>query len=96
MQDFLFNLHFNENAKRKQAETIDGQLRWSIVYPKANKGEKGVARPLKEKPTYGTLFNYIYVFTSFALKRSAIHHATVNFICRLYSKDFAGGSKAKF
>lgn len=70
---FCSNLHYNENAQRRQAQTIDGQLRWSIVYPKAYKGEKAVARPLKEKPSYGTLLNYIYIFASFALKRNAIH-----------------------
>ena len=70
---FCLNLHYNENAQRRQTQAIDGQLRWLIVYPKAYKGEKAVARPLKEKPSYGTLFNYIYIFASFALKRTAIH-----------------------
>ena len=47
------NLHYNENSNRKQARTADGNLRWAIVYPKAFKGEKAVAKPLKEKPSYG-------------------------------------------
>ena len=52
---FCSNLHYNENAARKQAQTLNGELKWSIQYPKANKGEKAVARPLKQKPTYGTV-----------------------------------------
>ena len=47
------NLHYNEKSTRKQATKSDGTLRWSISYPKAFKGEKTVAKPLKEKPTYG-------------------------------------------
>ena len=46
-------MHYNENSSRKQAKTSDGKLRWSVSYPKAFKGEKPVAKPLKEKPTYG-------------------------------------------
>lgn len=49
---FCSNMHFNENANRKQATTKNGRLKWSVVYPKAFKGEKAVAKPLKEKPTY--------------------------------------------
>jgi hypothetical protein len=30
-------------------------LKWSVVFPKANKGEKAIARPLKSKPTYGII-----------------------------------------
>ena len=36
-----------------QAKTAEGKLRWAIAYPKAFKREKAVAKPLKEKPTYG-------------------------------------------
>lgn len=50
---YCANLHYNENSNRKQATTADGNLRWAIAYPKAFKGEKAVAKPLKEKPTYG-------------------------------------------
>ncbi|XP_028412060.1 uncharacterized protein LOC114534789 [Dendronephthya gigantea] len=50
---YCSNLHFNENSNRKQATTSEGKLRWTIAYPKAFKGEKAVAKPLKEKPTYG-------------------------------------------
>ena len=45
-------MHYNENANRRQAVTKEGIERWSIVHPKAHKGEKAVAKPLKEKPTY--------------------------------------------
>ena len=40
----------------KQAKTAEGKLRSAIAYPKAFKGEKTVAKPLKEKPTYGKSF----------------------------------------
>ncbi|KXJ09293.1 hypothetical protein AC249_AIPGENE8778 [Exaiptasia diaphana] len=52
-QLFCSNLHYNENSSRPQAKTVDGKLKWAISYPKAFKGEKAVAKPLKEKPTYG-------------------------------------------
>ena len=42
-----------------QAKTAEGKLRWAIAYPKAFKGEKAVAKPLKEKPTYGK--SYIFL-----------------------------------
>ena len=50
---YCSNLHYNENSNRKQATTSEGKLRWVVAYPKAFKGEKAVAKPLKEKPTYG-------------------------------------------
>ncbi|XP_028417287.1 uncharacterized protein LOC114541682 [Dendronephthya gigantea] len=50
---FCANLHYNENSKRKQATKADSTAQWAIVYPKAFKGEKAVAKPLKEKPAYG-------------------------------------------
>jgi hypothetical protein len=50
---FCSNLHYNENSAREQARTRDGKLRWAIKYPKAFKGEKAVAKPVKEKPSYG-------------------------------------------
>ena len=43
-------IHFNENAKRLQAQRTNSENRWSIVYPKAHKGQKGVAKPIKELP----------------------------------------------
>jgi hypothetical protein len=45
-------MHYNENANRRQAVTNEGNERWFVVYPKAHKGEKAVAKPVKEKPTY--------------------------------------------
>ncbi len=60
---FVSNMHYNENANRSQAVTQEGIERWSIVYPKAQKGEKAVAKPLKEKPTYSRnnlIFFFIY------------------------------------
>jgi hypothetical protein len=48
-------LHYNENATQKQAKTKDGALRWAVTYPKAFQGEKAVAKPLKETPTYGKI-----------------------------------------
>ena len=46
-------MHYNENSARKQATTSEGKLRWAVSYPKALKGERAVAKPLKEKPSYG-------------------------------------------
>ena len=54
-------MHYNENSSRKHATTADGKLRWAISYPKAFKGEKAVARPLKEKPTYGETSTVIFI-----------------------------------
>ena len=51
-------MHYNENSNRMQAKTAEGKLRWAIAYPKVFKGEKAVAKPLKEKPTYGK--SYIF------------------------------------
>ena len=45
-------MHYNENANRAQATTGKGDKLWAIAYPKAQKGEKAVAKPLKEQPTY--------------------------------------------
>ena len=38
-----------ESKQKLHKETLD----WAIAYPKAFKGEKAVAKPIKEKPTYG-------------------------------------------
>ena len=50
----LSALHYNENADRMQAVTIDGRPRYSLQFPKAKKGEPTV-REIKTKPTYGKL-----------------------------------------
>ncbi|XP_046850274.1 uncharacterized protein LOC124443791 isoform X1 [Xenia sp. Carnegie-2017] len=52
---FCANLHYNENANRPQATTQKGDKRWSVAYPKAHKGEKAVAKPISDCPTY----NYV-------------------------------------
>jgi hypothetical protein len=48
-------MHYNENSARQQAKTKDGVGRWVVIYPKANKGEKAVARQIKESPTHNKL-----------------------------------------
>ncbi|CAB3977882.1 Hypothetical predicted protein [Paramuricea clavata] len=49
---FCSNMHFNENSQRKQAKTKEGEDRWVVIYPKAHKGEKSIARKIKEEATY--------------------------------------------
>ena len=68
---FCSNLHFNENAKRLQAQTTNGENRWSIVYPKAHKGEKAVAKPIKELPTYSKHCTY---FVFYLYNIAAMHN----------------------
>uniref|UniRef100_A0A9J8A9J5 THAP-type domain-containing protein n=1 Tax=Cyprinus carpio carpio TaxID=630221 RepID=A0A9J8A9J5_CYPCA len=48
----LAAMHYNENAGRSQASTADGDLRYSIVFPKFKHGEFMV-RALKSNPTTG-------------------------------------------
>lgn len=45
-------MHYNENSDRKQAKTKEGVDRWNVVYPKAHKGEKAVAKKIKECSTH--------------------------------------------
>ena len=52
-------MHFNENSQRKQAKTKEGEDRWVVIYPKAHKGEKSIARKIKEEATYSK-FNSKY------------------------------------
>ena len=54
---YVAGLHFNENGKRQQSRTKDGQQKWKLSYPKAKKGEECVVKPQKVAPTFG---NYIY------------------------------------
>ncbi|CAB3996155.1 Hypothetical predicted protein [Paramuricea clavata] len=49
---FCSNMHFNENSQRKQAKTKEGEDRWVVIYPKAHKGGKSIARKIKEEATY--------------------------------------------
>ena len=78
----LSALHYNENADRMQAVTIDGRPRYSLQFPKAKKGEPTV-REIKTKPTYGKLnegfisqgkklINVIAWFQSLPLKNKLI------------------------
>lgn len=45
-------MHYNENSKRQQAKTKEGVDRWVVIYPKAHKGEKAIARQIKQSPTH--------------------------------------------
>ena len=45
-------MHYIENSNRKQAKTKDGVDRWHIIYPKAHKGERVVAKQIKESSTH--------------------------------------------
>ena len=45
-------MHFNENSERQHAKTIEGVPRCVVIYPKAHKGEKAIARQIKQNPTY--------------------------------------------
>lgn len=54
---YCSNIHFNENSKRKQARTKEGSDRLAIIHPKANKGEKAIAKKIKESPTFSKLIN---------------------------------------
>lgn len=49
-------MHFNENANREQATTLDGNEQWKIKNPKAKKGIS-VACPLKTEATFGTILH---------------------------------------
>ncbi|CAB4020840.1 Hypothetical predicted protein [Paramuricea clavata] len=61
---FCANMHFNENSKTKQAKTKKESDRWVIIYPKAHKGEKAIAKKIKEAPT----FSYVKRHQSESLK----------------------------
>ncbi|XP_049270225.1 uncharacterized protein LOC125756199 [Rhipicephalus sanguineus] len=49
---WLAVLHFNENAKRQQAHTREGEEQWKLKSSKARRGHFTVAA-VKEKPSYG-------------------------------------------
>ena len=44
-------MHYNENSIRQQAVTAEGELQYTVSYPKAKKGQPTV-RPIKEKATF--------------------------------------------
>ena len=52
---FCAHMHFNENSNRNHAKTKNGLNRWVVVYPKAQKGEKAIAKKIKEAPTFSKL-----------------------------------------
>jgi hypothetical protein len=45
-------LHFNENGKRGQKKTRDGELSYNIRFPKSRGGQY-ITVPVMEDPTYG-------------------------------------------
>ena len=53
----LAALHYNENSKRIQASTKEGEVRWHILYPRYKQGDYTV-RPLKTNPTYSQLLYF--------------------------------------
>lgn len=63
---FFFNrlllaaLHFNENSTRQQAKNQNGDLIYSVSFPKGRHGE-GVAKEVKVKQTFSRskLSNFI-------------------------------------
>lgn len=60
-RSYLAILHFNENSKRLQAQTAEGEDRWNLKAPKARKDHLA-AFPLTTEPTYeyvDTLFNEV-------------------------------------
>ncbi|XP_063048714.1 uncharacterized protein LOC134445189 isoform X2 [Engraulis encrasicolus] len=52
---YLAALHFNENARRCQAKTSSGRLKFKMSFPKAKKGAASV-KPVKTAPTYNYIF----------------------------------------
>ena len=54
----LSALHYNENADRMQAMTLDGRPCYSIRFPKAKK-EGPAVRQVKTEPTYGRIKSII-------------------------------------
>lgn len=57
-------MHYNENSKRLHALTVDGKLRYAVLYPKYKHGEY-IVRPLKNNPTFGKMF-----FSNFFIENS--------------------------
>ena len=72
MQNFCSNLRYNENAQRRQAQTIGEQLRWSIVYPRAKKGQKQWQDHFK-KSLHMVPFLITFMYLPLALERNAIN-----------------------
>lgn len=49
---YLAAMHFNENANREQAMTLEGTVVYKMVFPKAKKGQPTV-KAVKTEPTFG-------------------------------------------
>ncbi|XP_061190456.1 uncharacterized protein LOC133198376 [Saccostrea echinata] len=45
--------HYNENGTRRQSLTREGELQWSVSYPKAKKGQECVVKPRRVSATFG-------------------------------------------
>ena len=56
----LAAIHFNENCGRAQAVTKTGELRYTVSFPKAKKGE-GVAKEVKVDQSFGKIFVSSYI-----------------------------------
>ncbi len=54
---YLAGLHFNENSDREQAVDQEGQLRYSVRFPKFKRGGYSVHIE-KPGPTYGRIHTY--------------------------------------
>ena len=53
-------MHFNENIHRPQAKTKEGELRWSLSYPKGRRGV-AVAKKVKGGCTHGKdILNFLH------------------------------------
>lgn len=57
-------LHFNENASRKQAVTLQGEERYDILFPKYKKGGH-IVRKVTVNPTYSKSLRRNYCYCSF-------------------------------
>ncbi|XP_062579418.1 uncharacterized protein LOC134241368 [Saccostrea cucullata] len=56
--------HYNENGTRRQSITREGELQWSVSYPKAKKGQECVVKPRRVPATFeyvGKLLEKIFV-----------------------------------
>ncbi|XP_062582679.1 uncharacterized protein LOC134252712 [Saccostrea cucullata] len=67
---YLATLHFNENSTREQAKNQDGDMIYSVSYPKGRKGE-GVAKEVKIQQT----FNYVNELFEDLIFRREVHNS---------------------
>jgi hypothetical protein len=52
-------IHYNENCRRQQPVTENGDLCYNISYPKAKKGTEAMVKPRNGPPTYGKFFHFL-------------------------------------